>query len=363
MEKNWSGKQNILCIRLDNMGDLLMSSPAIRALKETFKSKITVLTSSMAGGIAKYVPGIDEVIIADVPWVKSNSNEGVPGFYQLAENLRKRKFDAAVIFSVFSQNPMPAIMLAYLAGIPARLAYCRENPYELLTNWIPDDEPFSKINHQVLRDLELVASVGATTRNDELGVYVPNGAYSSMLQKLQNAGISFSNNWLIVHPGASEAKRQYPLEKFNFILNRITEELQAQIIITGTATEKTLTEKLRQGIEQRSVSVAGLLSLDEFIALIDIAPMVLSVNTGTVHIAAALKTPIVVLYALTNPQHTPWKVESEVFTYPVDEKLTSRNQILKYVSEHLMANCSYPEPAKVVQSVRRLMRNAPQRFA
>src|SRR5207253_9187958 len=122
MKRNWSGIQNILCIRLDNMGDLLMSSPAIRALKETFRCKISVLTSSMAAGIAKYIPGIDNVIVSDVPWVKSKSNEGVPGFYQLAETLRKLKFDAAVIFTVFSQNPMPVIMLAYLAGIPERLS-------------------------------------------------------------------------------------------------------------------------------------------------------------------------------------------------------------------------------------------------
>ena len=67
MERNWSGKQNILCIRLDNMGDVLMSSPAIRALTESFKSRITLLTSSMAGGISKYIPGIDEVIASDVP--------------------------------------------------------------------------------------------------------------------------------------------------------------------------------------------------------------------------------------------------------------------------------------------------------
>lgn len=345
------------------MGDLLMSSPAIHALKETFRCKITVLTSSMAATIAKYIPGIDNVIVSDVPWVKSDSNEGAPGFYQLAESLRKLKFDAAVIFTVFSQNPMPAIMLAYLAGIPQRLAYCRENPYELLTHWVPDKEPYSKINHQVLRDLGLVSSVQAFTKNDELTLQVPNGAYSAMEQKLKNKGVLLDNNWIIVHAGASESKREYPEERFKLLLKKIIHELNVQVILTGTVKDKILTEHLRAEIEDHSVCIAGLLSLDEFIALIDIAPMVLSVNTGTVHIATALKTPVVVLYAMTNPQHTPWKSPSAVFTFPLDEEIQSKNEILKYVREHVMEKTDYPDADDILVSMRKLMRIAQKRIA
>lgn len=342
------------------MGDVLMSSPAIRALKESFKSKITLLTSSMGGAIAKYIPGVDEVIVADVPWVKSNTNEGVPGFYSLAESLRKRKFDAAVIFTVFSQNPMPAIMLAYLAGIPDRLAYCRENPYDLLTDWIPDKEPYSMINHQVLRDLQLVAHVGATPKNDEILLDVPYSAYAEMEKKLQNTNVHLQDKWIVVHAGASEIKREYPPDEFKTILRKIVDELDAQIIFTGTTAEKALIESLRTGIEDRSICAAGLLSIDELMALIDISPVMLSVNTGPVHIAAALKTPVVVLYAMTNPQHTPWKVASQVFPYPVDESLQSRNEILRYVKEHVIDECSYPNADEVVEAIRKLMRTVHQ---
>jgi ADP-heptose:LPS heptosyltransferase len=360
MERNWSGKQNILCIRLDNIGDVIMTSPAIRALKGSFKSKITLLTSSMAGGIAKHIPAIDEVIVSDVPWVKSKSNEGAPGFYSLAESLRKKKFDAAVIFTVYSQNPMPAIMLAYLAGIPDRLAYCRENPYDLLTVWIPDKEPYSFINHQVLRDIQLVAHVGATVKNDELLLEVPNSSYAAMESKLQRANIRFKSQWMIVHPGASEIKREYPVSEFKTILRKIVDNSDLHIIFTGTASEKMLIETLRSGIEERSASAAGLLSIDEFMALIDIAPVVLSVNTGTVHIAAALKTPVVVLYAMTNPQHTPWKVQSKVFPYPVAKDLESKNEVLRYMKEHMTDEYSHPTADEVVQAVMKLMRTVNQ---
>ena len=342
------------------MGDVLMTSPAIRALKESFKSKITLLTSSMGGGIAKHIPAIDEIVVCDVPWVKSKSNEGAPGFYSLAESLRKKKFDAAVIFTVFSQNPMPAIMLAYLAGIPDRLAYCRENPYDLLTVWIPDKEPYSFINHQVLRDIQLIAHVGATIRNDELVLNVPNSSYAAMERKLQQANIPLNGKWMIVHPGASEKKREYPVSEFRNILKKIVENSDTHIIFTGTSSEKILIETLHAGIENRSSCAAGLLSIDEFMALVDIAPVVLSVNTGTVHIAAALKTPVVVLYAMTNPQHTPWKVQSEVFPYPVDENLESKNEILRYMKEHMTDEYTHPSPDEVAEAVMKLMRTVNQ---
>jgi ADP-heptose:LPS heptosyltransferase len=117
---------------------------------------------------------------------------------------------------------------------------------------------------------------------------------------------------------------------------------------------------LRSDIGDRSSSAAGLLSIDEFMALIDIAPVVLSVNTGTVHIAAALKTPVVVLYAMTNPQHTPWKVQCEVFPYPVDKALESKNEILRYMKEHMTDEYNLPAADEVVKAVMKLMRTASQ---
>src|SRR5690349_15518102 len=114
--KDWSSCKNILVIRADNLGDLIMSSPAISALKESFGAKITVLTSQMATGIAKYIDQIDEVITYDLPWVKLNNTIASDSFFDVVQQIKEKQFDAAVIFTVFSQNPLPAAMLAYLAN-------------------------------------------------------------------------------------------------------------------------------------------------------------------------------------------------------------------------------------------------------
>jgi lipopolysaccharide heptosyltransferase II len=329
----WSDCRNILCIRPDNIGDLLMSTPAIAALKETFNARITVLTSSVGKSITSLIPVIDEVIIYDVPWVKSSADVRTEDFFEIVNIIRSKHFDAAVVFSVFSQNPLPTAMLAYLAGIPKRLGYCRENPYHLLTHWIPEKEPYSFILHQVRRDLKLVNTVGAVTGNEQIRLSLPENNLS-ITERLHSAGIDISRPWIVFHPGVSEAKRQYPLEKW-IATGRLLTALHHQIVITGTKSESHLAFAIAEGVGEGVFNLAGELTMNEFVQLIADSVLVVSVNTATVHIASAVKTPLIVLYALTNPQHAPWRSKGLVFTFPVDTGQQSKNEVLRFVNECL----------------------------
>lgn len=129
---DWNSVENILCIRLDTIGDVLMTTPAIRALKEShLRRRITLLTSSAGAVTALLVPEIDQVIVYDAPWLKATAPriDSHPE-YEMADQLRSLQFDAAVIFTVYSQNPLPSAFLCYMADIPLRLAHCHENPYQ-----------------------------------------------------------------------------------------------------------------------------------------------------------------------------------------------------------------------------------------
>ena len=328
--QEWSSCKNILVIRADNLGDLLMSSPAIRALKQTFGAKITVLTSLMATGIAKLIREIDEVITYDLPWIKTNNAIASSSFFEVVEKVREMNFDAAVIFTVFSQNPLPAAMLTYLANVPRRLAYCRENPYDLLTEWVPDKEPYDLVRHQVHRDLDLIKTVGASVTDDRLSLTIPEGAYLAAERKLSKQGVDVRKPWIIFHAGVSEPKRQFP-KKIWIEAGKKMIDQGYQALFTGTKNESVLTEELAIGIGEQAYSVAGLFSLEEFVAVIKHAPLVISVNTGTVHIAAATGTPIVVLYAATNPQHTPWKVPCKILQFEVQEQMRSKNEVIQFL--------------------------------
>ena len=339
------------------MGDVIMTGPAIRALKETFQCNITLLTSGAAAGIASCIKEIDDVIIADLPWVKHNTLFDASMCLHLVQQLKERHFDAAIIFTVYSQSALPAALLTYLAGIPFRLAYCRENPYELLTDWVIDKEPFHFILHQVQRDLALVKQVGATTKCNDLQLHLSHKANVSMLQKLQQAGVHTSAKWILLHPGVSEAKRMYPVEQWVEIARMLEHDFHLQILLSGTKSEAPLAQAIADKANIKGIyNIAGLLNVQEFISCVQHTKLVITVNTATTHIAAAAKTPQVVLYAATNPQHTPWKSLSRVFYFPVQAELQSKNEIIRYVNGQWKHGAAgYPDPCAVLAGAKELM--------
>lgn len=351
--------KNILCIRPDNLGDLLMSSPAIRALKETFHAKITVLTSSMAAGVAQLIPEIDDVIICDFPWVKTNRPDD-RAFLNLIPVLRERNFDLAVVFTVFSQNPLPAVMLAYLSGIPARLAYCRENPYDLLTHWVPDKEPYTYIKHQVRRDLDLVAELGASPSHELIKVRENKSAWEDALKKLNIEGVNMQRPWLIFHAGVSEQKRAYPNHLWIETAKTCIREMNYQVLYTGSNGEKGLTDQLAAETGKDSFSLGGTFALNQFAELIRRSPVVISVNTGTVHLAAATQTPVVVLYALSNPQHAPWKAVGQILPFSIPAGLESKNEVLRYVNSELLPKNKSISPVDIVEVTKLILNGGAQ---
>jgi ADP-heptose:LPS heptosyltransferase len=132
---------------------------------------------------------------------------------------------------------------------------------------------------------------------------------------LHGFGIDDIRPWVVLHPGATAASRRYPPAHWAQVANALARD-GCRLIFTGSGDESALIESIRLCVPQ-SHSLAGQLDLGKLAALISLAPLVIANNTGPAHIAAAVGTPIVVLYALTNPQHTPWAVSSRVLFHDV----------------------------------------------
>jgi lipopolysaccharide heptosyltransferase II len=315
----WDEARNVLCVRLDHIGDVLMSTPAMVALKAGHRNRrVTLLTSPAGAAIAPLIPVIDDTIVYDAPWMKATASRADSGpEYAVVERLRAEHFDAAVIFTVYSQNPMPPAFLCYLADIPLRLAHCRENPYQMLTDWIPESEPERGIRHEVRRQLDLVAAVGCHTADERMSLRVPETAVARADALLTEAEIDPSRTWVIVHPGATAPSRRYLPEGFAAVARRLAIESGWQVLFTGTQAESELIAGIRSMAGVPTHALVGRASLAEFAALIARAPLLLANNSGPAHIAAALGTPVVDLYALTNPQHTPWGVAHRVLSHDV----------------------------------------------
>lgn len=316
---DWQHVKNVLCVRLDMLGDVLMTTPALRALKESRPGlRLTLLTSSAAAALAPLVPQIDDCIVYDAPWMKAITAraDSRPEF-ALIDRLREERFDAAVIFTVYSQNPLPAAFLCQLADIPRRLAHCRENPYQLLTDWVREPEPEELIRHEVRRQLDLVATIGFRSTDERLSLRVPPEAARRVQSILRELGLTRENPWILIHPGASAPSRRYPPELFAQAAELLACEYGLAIAFSGSGGERELIESIRAEVVAPSHSLAGRLSLAELAALVELAPLLITNNSGPAHIAAAVGTPIVDLYALTNPQHTPWQVPHRLLYHDV----------------------------------------------
>ncbi len=323
----WQAARHILAVRLDALGDLVMTTPAIRALRESGpQRRITLLTSPSAVGVAALVPEIDEVIVYDAPWVKMTAPRADSGpDHALIERLRAACFDAAVIFTVYSQNPLPATLLCYLADIPLRLAHSRENPYQLLTDWIRETEPEEGVRHEVQRQLDLVATVGSHTADPRLSLQAPPTAFARVRALLREAGIEPVRPWIAIHAGSTAASRRYPPEHFAAAARLLVREHGIPVTFTGTQAEAQLVAGIRQMMQAPSLSLVNQLNLAELAALFRLAPVVISNNSGPAHIAAAMGTPVVDLYALINPQHTPWMAPNRVLYHDVPCKWCYRS--------------------------------------
>lgn len=319
----WRRVERLLVVRLDNLGDVLMATPAIAALRAGLPSaRITLLASPSGAAALPFLADVDDVIPFAAPWVKpaGTLTDDALGRIEadLVLSLAAARFDAAVIFTTCTQSVLPAALLCRMAGIRLRLGHCRENPYGLLTDWIADTEVVADdMRHEVVRQLELVERVGFRIGDERLRFGVPRSAHDAVAARLARAGVAPHAPYIVIHPGATAESRRYPAALFGAAAARIARETGATIVLSGAAQDRSLVEEVRAAMAAPALSLAGQLDLGELAALIAGAELLVANNSGPAHIAAALGTPVVDLYALTNPQHTPWQVPARILNHPV----------------------------------------------
>ena len=156
-----------------------------------------------------------------------------------------------------------------------------------------------------------------------------------------------------MHAGVSEKKREYPTALWIETAKLLYEKTGLIILLSGSSREKKLTDYIQQQAGDNIFSIAGLLNVEEFIALTAHAQLAISVNTATVHIAAATQTPVIVLYAQTNPQHYPWKTKSIVLPFSVSSGEQSKNEVIQFVNRQCYSlHKPYPAPEEILNAVK-----------
>ena len=309
LNPQWSSARKILVIRLDNIGDVLMTSPALQAIKETLPHcHITLMASPSGSQAAVLLPWVDDVLPVRSLWQDLGKLEFDPDReWDLIQTVRDRQFDAAIVFTSFSQTPHAAGYLCYLAGIPLRAGESKEWGGSIFTTEIksaPDQI------HQVERNLRLVESIGFCVSDSSLHIGIPTLAQQQALFQLHQHGLTPDDPYILLNPWTSCPSRNYPSERFAIAARKLAETTGYPVVVTGVAKDLQHSAPLLQTLGNSAINLIGATTLTELAALIANAKLMLSNNTSTMHLADATRTPSVILFAGTEhesqwrPRHT-----------------------------------------------------------
>lgn len=294
----WLEARNILAVRMDNIGDVLMLGPALRAVKENSPdARITLLASPAGSTAVPLLPWIDDVIVWRASWqdVGNRVSFDPARERKLIDLLASRNFDAALVFTSFSQTPHVPGYVCYLAGIPLRAGESKEfggNALSTSLSGAPDEL------HQVERNLRLVESVGFRVLDRQLAVRIPEWARGRVDHLLRMARLDPSCPYILLHPGASATARRYPPERFGRVARLLTES-DRQVLVTGVEREHAvLTAVLAEA--PRAGRLIGGTELVEYAALVERAALVICNDSLPLHLADAVGTPEVVLFSGTD---------------------------------------------------------------
>jgi ADP-heptose:LPS heptosyltransferase len=294
-----------LVARLDNLGDVLLAGPATRAVAAG-SDHVTFLAGPSGAAAAALLPGVDEVLTFDAPWIGFDAAPVDAGATAaLVERVAAGRFDAAVILTSFHQSPLPLALLLRLAGVPLLAATCVDFPGGLL------DVRFPVLDgaHEVEQALALAAAAGFPLPPSDDGRL-------AVRRPLPRPAADLPARYVVVHAGASVPARGIHAGVAAGLVDRLLAG-GSDVVLTGTLSEHRLAVRVagRAGHPRAGVvDLTGRVAFAELAAVLDGADAVVCGNTGPAHLAAAVGTPVVEVFAPVVPveRWRPWGVPSVV---------------------------------------------------
>lgn len=305
----------VLAMRLDNIGDVVMLVPALRALRESLpQAEITLMASSGGGQVASMLPWVDHVLVHDASWqdVSPKNLLDLRQEMDLIEQLRERQFSMAVIFTSFSQSSFPAAYACYLAGIPYRVGFSKEFGGGVLSHFSPS--PADEL-HQVDRNLKLLETIGIYAQNNRPELYISNDVQERVNELLYSVSVNPQMPFIVLAPGAGCSARRYDPLRFAEATRILAAQTELHLVVVGSERESESLGPVLQVAEENLYgnlhSLVGKTSVPELAAIIEQASLTIAHNSVPMHIADAFGCPMVILYSGTDlvsqwmPRHAP----------------------------------------------------------
>ena len=287
----------ILVIKLSAIGDVVLITPSLRALRARFpKAHITVLIGREARELLHRCPYVDELIVFD------RVQDGTfKGLLRLAKKLRVSQVDLVVDF----QNNRMSHLLGFFSGAPQRFGFSSRRLSFLLTHRV-------KLPSQAIPAVEqqfrLLALLGVQGVSSHLELWPGPKDEERVDNLLKDSWLAQKQPLIAVHPGGHPRwlSKRWPPQRFAQLIDELASTTKARVVLTGAASERPLAEAIAKEAKVQPIVAAGLTSLNELAALVRRAQVFVGGDTAALHVAAAVGTPLVALFGSTDPiRHLP----------------------------------------------------------
>ncbi len=297
--------RRILVIRLDLIGDLVLSMTVVRALRHSYPdAEIDLLAVPASAKVVLHDPDLAEIITYDPNiWRRPKALSQAKNWrdaYSLWRRLRTRHYDIAV--SIFGRW---AGVIAVLSGAKRRVGFGRESYPGFMTDnvpgrhWNPGDH-----KHEVDYCLELAKAAGATTSHADRTprLYVDPQARQQLEQLLMQERIEPEKPLIACHVSSNNGQsKRWPIPYWATLIDKLIGEQGTQVVLTGAPADLPFVESVSCRMQEQAINLAGKTSLPQLVALMQRADLVISGDSGPMHIAAAVGTPLIAIHGPTDP--------------------------------------------------------------
>jgi len=306
-----------ILIRSTNwIGDAIMTTPAVRSIRENFPdAEITLLALPWVADVFAASPRVDHIFVYE----KNGRHQGIGGKLTLASDLRHKKYDAAILL----QNAFEAAFITTLARIPVRGGYTTDGRRILLTHGVKKHSDID-LKHQVHYYQEMLAGLGLVPGKDQLELFLAPDARQSADQGLKHFFARHGRVPVVgLNPGAAygPAKR-WPAEKFGRLARLVCAQTDALLLIFGTDADCEAAAHIAAAVPDqagRILDLTGKTNLATAMAYIDRCDAFVTNDSGLMHVAAALQTPTVAIFGSTDHIATgPYSDQARIIRKPMD---------------------------------------------
>ncbi len=277
--------KRILLIRTDRFGEFILNIPVIRAVRENYPlAYLCIMVNPLVKEIVEGNPDIDEVMVYDNKVAK-----GLSRAFRLISEIKKRNFDLAIML-----NPQKKFnLITFFAGIPVRLGYNRKCGF-LLTHKIEDRKSLGE-KHEIEYNLDLLREIGIDTKDRSLFIPVKEDDHRFVDSLLKEYGILNTDLLIVLHPWTSDPVKQWPVKHFSQLAREILSKITCRVIIIGGKDEAAKSEEFCQD-KAGLINLTGKLTLRQLAAFFKKCHLLVSNDSGPVHMAAAAGIPVIALF-------------------------------------------------------------------